>query len=183
MRNATRMTTTALVIFLALYVGACKSGGPKMEAPPPQPTRVPTPNAAAVSEQVVHEPITETIVSEEVTEELPEDLAQLNAQGYLEDAFFDTDRFDLTPAAREAIAKDAAWLQKHPTISKAIVTSGTPASTTSRSASVVRARYAITLYSSALLRREFRLFPTARSVRSLSEPARASGSSTVVRIS
>jgi peptidoglycan-associated lipoprotein len=117
MRNATRMTTTALVIFLALYVGACKSGGPKMEAPPPQPTRVPTPNAAAVSEQVVHEPITETIVSEEVTEELPEDLAQLNAQGYLEDAFFDTDRFDLTPAAREAIAKDAAWLQKHPTIS------------------------------------------------------------------
>jgi len=117
MRNATRLTTTALVIFLALYVGACKSSGPKMDAPPPRPTPVPTPDAAAVSEEVVHEPVTETIVSEEVTEELPEDLAQLNAQGYLEDAFFDTDRFDLTPSAREAIAKNAAWLQKYPTIS------------------------------------------------------------------
>jgi len=117
MRNATRLTTTALVIVLALYVGACKSSGPKMDAPRPQPTPVPTPDAAAVSEEVVHEPVTETIVSEEVTEELPEDLAQLNAQGYLEDAFFDTDRFDLTPAAREALAANAAWLQKHPSIS------------------------------------------------------------------
>jgi peptidoglycan-associated lipoprotein len=117
MRNATRLTTTVLVIFLALYVGACKSSGPKMDAPPPQPTPAPTPDPAAVSEEVVHEPVTETIVSEEVTEELPEDLAQLNAEGYLADAFFDTDRFDLTPAAREAMAKNAAWLQKHPTIS------------------------------------------------------------------
>mgnify|MGYP001545922471 FL=1 len=117
MRNAMRLTTTALVIFLALYVGACKSSGPKMDAPPPQLTPVPTPAPAEVSEEVVHEPVTETIVSEEVTEELPEDLAQLNAQGYLADVFFDTDRFDLTPASREALAQNAAWLQKHPTIS------------------------------------------------------------------
>ena len=117
MRDATRLTATALVIFLALYLGACKSSGPKMDAPPPQPTPVPAPDTAAVTEEVVHEPITETIVSEEVTEELPEDLAQLNAEGYLEDAFFDTDRFDLTPAARDALAKNAAWLQRHPTIS------------------------------------------------------------------
>ena len=116
MRDATRLTTITLVIFLALSVGACKSSGPKMDAPPPQPTPAPTPQAA-VSEEVVHEPITETIVSEEVTEELPEDLAELNAQGYLEDAFFDTDRFDLTPAARDALTKNAGWLQRHPTIS------------------------------------------------------------------
>jgi peptidoglycan-associated lipoprotein len=117
MRDATRLTATALVIFLALYQGACKSSGPKMDAPPPQPTPASTPDTAAVTEEVVHETITETIVSEEVTEELPEDLAQLNAQGYLEDAFFDTDRFDLTPTARDALAKNAAWLQRHPTIS------------------------------------------------------------------
>jgi peptidoglycan-associated lipoprotein len=101
---------------MALYLGSCKSGGPKMDAPPPEPTPVATPEAE-VSEEVVHEPITETIVSEEVTEELPEDLAELNAQGYLEDVFFDTDRFDLKPSARESLAKNAAWLQKHPTIS------------------------------------------------------------------
>lgn len=116
MRDATRVTATALVIFLALYLGACKSSGPKMDAPPPQPTPVPTAEPA-VSEEVVHEPVTETIVSEEVTEELPEDLAELNAQGYLVDAFFETDRFDLTQAARDALTENAAWLQKHPTIS------------------------------------------------------------------
>ena len=115
MRNATRMTSTALVILISLYIGACKSSGSKVQAPPPSST--PTPTAAStMPEEVVHEPVTETIVSQEVTEELPEDLAQLNAQGYLEDAFFDTDRFDLTPASRETLTKNAAWLQKHPTI-------------------------------------------------------------------
>jgi peptidoglycan-associated lipoprotein len=116
MRDATRMTATALVILLALYVGACKSSSPKMDAPPPPPAPAPAPDEAAVTEEVVQEPVTETIVSEEVTEELPDDLVQLNARGYLEDVFFDTDRFDLTPAARDGLAKNAAWLQKHPTI-------------------------------------------------------------------
>ena len=108
MRDATRLTATALVIFLALSLGACKSSGPKMDAPPPQPTPAPTPDTSQVSEEVVHQPVTETIVSEEVTEEIPDDLAQINAQGYLEDVFFDTDRFDLTPASRDALAKNAA---------------------------------------------------------------------------
>ena len=117
MRDATRLAAPALIFILVLTLGACKSGGPKMEAPAPRPTPVPTPDVSAVTEEVVHEPVTETIVSEEVTEELPEDLAQLNAQGYLEDVFFDTDRFDLTPTARDALSKNAAWLQKHATIS------------------------------------------------------------------
>lgn len=115
MRNATRMTATALVILISLYIGACKSSGSKVQAPPPSST--PTPTAAStMPEEVVYEPVTETIVSQEVTEELPDDIAQLNAQGYLEDAFFDTDRFDLTPESRENLTKNAAWLQKHPTI-------------------------------------------------------------------
>jgi peptidoglycan-associated lipoprotein len=116
MRNATRMTATTLVILISLYIGACKSSGSKVQAPPPSST--PTPTAVStMPEEVVYEPVTETIVSQEVTEELPEDLAQLNAQGYLEDAFFDTDRFDLTPVARETLTRNAAWLQRHPTIS------------------------------------------------------------------
>ncbi len=117
MRNLTRGAAAVLIVFMALYLGACKSSGPKVDAPPPKPTPVPTPEPSAITEEVVHEPETNTIVSQEVTEELPEDLAQLNAQGYLGDVFFDTDRFDLTPAARESLATNAAWLQKHPTIS------------------------------------------------------------------
>jgi len=117
MRNLARVTAALLVVVMALSLGACASGGSKVQAPQSTPAPTPTPPPASVTEEVVSEPVTETIVSEEVTEELPEDLAQLNAQGYLEDVFFDTDRFDLTPAAREALAKNAAWLQKHPTIS------------------------------------------------------------------
>jgi len=117
MRNVTRMTATVLVILIALYMGACKSSGSKVQAPPPSPTPAPIQDPATMPEEVVQEPITETIVSQEVTEELPEDLAQLNAQGYLEDVFFDTDRFDLTPAARETLTRNVAWLQKHLAIS------------------------------------------------------------------
>ena len=117
MRNAMRVTATILVIFLALYMGACKSSGSKVQAPTPSPAPEPTAAPSTMPEEVVHEPVTETIVSQEVTEELPEDLAQLNARGYLEDVFFDTDRFDLTPEARGKLTKNAAWLQNHPTIS------------------------------------------------------------------
>ena len=117
MRNASRIVIALLVVVMAVSLGACKSSGSKVMAPSPAPTPAPTPAPEAVTEELVREPVTETIVSEQVTEELPEDLVQLNAQGYLEDAFFETDRYDLTPAAREALAKNAAWLQKHPTIS------------------------------------------------------------------
>jgi peptidoglycan-associated lipoprotein len=117
MRNATRLAATILVVFLALYMGACKSSGSKVQAPPPSPTPAPTAVPSTMPEEVVHDPVTETIVSQEVTEELPDDLAQLNARGYLEDVFFDTDRFDLTPEARGSLTKNAAWLQNHPTIS------------------------------------------------------------------
>jgi peptidoglycan-associated lipoprotein len=105
-----------LAVVMAVAIGACKSSGSKVQAPKPSATPVATPASTSMGEEVVYEPGSETIISEQVTEELPEDLVQLNAQGYLEDAFFDTDRFDLTPAAREALAKNAAWLQNHPTI-------------------------------------------------------------------
>ena len=117
MRNATRVMVALLVVVMAVSMGACKSSGSKVQAPTPSPTPVPTPATDSVTEEVVYEPVTETIISEQVTEELPDDLVQLNAQGYLEDVFFETDRFDLTPAAREALSKNAAWLQKHSTIS------------------------------------------------------------------
>jgi peptidoglycan-associated lipoprotein len=98
--------------FLVLALGAMAcSGGPKAQAPPPEPTPEPTPEAEeAVIEEEVSEPVTETLSTEEVSSELPEDLAILNARGYLEDVFFDTDRFDLTPEARGVLAKNANWL-------------------------------------------------------------------------
>lgn len=118
MRSATRLTVVLVVVFLALSIGACKSSGPKMQAPPPEPAASPTPMPTeTVTEEVVAEPETGNIVSYEVTEELPEDLVELNARGYLQDVFFDTDRYDLTPAARDLLTANAAWLQRQPTVS------------------------------------------------------------------
>ncbi len=42
------------------------------------------------------------------------DLAELNRRGYLKDAFFDYDKSDLRPDARQALATDAGWLKKYP---------------------------------------------------------------------
>ncbi len=118
MRSPTRLTIVLVMVFLALSIGACKSSGPKMQAPPPEPTKAPAPETTdEVTEEVISEPETGTIVSHEVTEELPQDLAELNARGYLQDAFFDTDRYDLTPASRDMLTANSAWLQRQPTIS------------------------------------------------------------------
>jgi peptidoglycan-associated lipoprotein len=119
MKQLTRMVVIAVVLLVAVGLGACSSSGAKkVQAPAPVKATTPAPDAGGVvGEELVREPVTETIVSEEVTSELPEDLAQLNAQGYLEDVFFETNRFELTPEAREVLAKNAAWLQQYPTIS------------------------------------------------------------------
>jgi peptidoglycan-associated lipoprotein len=115
MRSSVRPTAVVLTVILTVLLGACKSTPPP--APLPEPTPVPTPvPTPMVQEQDVREPVTETIVSEEVTEELPEDLEILNARGYLKDAFFETDRWDIRPEYRETLTRNAAWLQRYPTV-------------------------------------------------------------------
>jgi peptidoglycan-associated lipoprotein len=116
MRLETRYLAGGALILLALVAIGC-SGGPKAETPPPTPTPEPVEvDETAVEEEEVKEPVTETLSSEEVTSELPEDLEILNARGYLEDVFFDTDRFDLTPEARGVLAKNSNWMLKYPTV-------------------------------------------------------------------
>jgi peptidoglycan-associated lipoprotein len=113
MKLASRWTVAVLMVALVVWIGACKSAPPPT---PPQPTPKPTPVPTVVVEQEVADVKTETIVSEEVTEELPEDLAILNARGYLGDAFFETDRWDIEPEFREALAQNVTWLQQYPTV-------------------------------------------------------------------
>lgn len=114
MKSALRFSAVLLVVISMVALGACKSS--KLPPPPePTPTPVPAPSST-LPEEMVEETITETIVSEEVQEELPEDLELLNARGYLEDTFFDTDRWDLKPEYREVLTRNAAWLQKYNTV-------------------------------------------------------------------
>jgi peptidoglycan-associated lipoprotein len=116
MKIDARWLAVCVLFVLALSVVGC-SGGSKAEAPPPEPTPEPTP---AVEEEFIEEevtePVTETLSTEDVSSEIPDDLVILNQRGYLEDVFFDTDRFDLTPEARGTLAKNANWLLQYPTV-------------------------------------------------------------------
>jgi peptidoglycan-associated lipoprotein len=44
---------------------------------------------------------------------LPADVADINAKGYLKDAFFEYDKADLRDDARTALAADAEWLKRY----------------------------------------------------------------------
>jgi peptidoglycan-associated lipoprotein len=117
MKLSLRFATAMIATMLVLGLGACKSTkAPSKAAPTPKPSTAGTTPASGIEEEIVGEPTAEPLVSEEVREELPEDLALLNAAGYLEDVFFDTNLYDIKPEYRDALARNAAWLQQHRTI-------------------------------------------------------------------
>jgi len=107
-----RIGSGAWVAVMIGLMAACSSG-PKASTTPPKEPEItfhePTPD---VDEELVGEPRVEPIVSEEVQEELPQDIQELNRRGYLQDIFFDTDRYDLKPEAREILARNSSWLQQ-----------------------------------------------------------------------
>ena len=107
-----RVGSGAWVAVMIGLMAACSSGPKASTAPPKEPEitfHEPTPD---VDEELVGEPRVEPIVSEEVQEELPQDIQELNRRGYLQDIFFDTDRYDLKPESREILAKNSSWLQQ-----------------------------------------------------------------------
>ena len=114
-----RWTTIARIFLILAVVGvmatACSSSRrPAPTAAPPTPVVEPVPTP--VPEETVTQPTGEPVPSVEVTEELPHDLQELNRRGYLQDVFFDTDRYDLKPEAREKLVTNSTWLQQHPTV-------------------------------------------------------------------
>jgi peptidoglycan-associated lipoprotein len=115
-----RLVTVArcgLVVLAAALVGlGCKSTPKVTTVPPPEVAGSGRPSPTPPPEQVVREPGAEAIPSEAVLEELPADIQELNRRGYLEDAFFDTNQYELTAEGREVLGKNAAWLHRYPTV-------------------------------------------------------------------
>jgi peptidoglycan-associated lipoprotein len=110
-----RTSTTILACLLAATLGsaaACKpkppttaSGAkPVTEQPsrPPAETNVPPPPS--------------NVPTSVDSSALPADVAEINAKGYLKDAFFDYDKADLRDDARTALSTDAEWLKRYRTV-------------------------------------------------------------------
>lgn len=95
---------------LLVTAGCCtKKPAP---APAPEVKVEPTPTPVPVP---VEEPIAAP-VAEPVAEALPADLEELNKKGYLKDIFFDYDLYDVRADQRDAMAANAEWLKKWPTV-------------------------------------------------------------------
>ncbi|MGH9369498.1 MAG: peptidoglycan-associated lipoprotein Pal [Thermoanaerobaculia bacterium] len=77
-----------------------------------QPVPTPAPPAATA----VAPPVTSAPIEDEAQKVLSASIQDLNRRGYLQDAYFDFDRYELRDDARSALATDSEWLKKFPTI-------------------------------------------------------------------
>jgi peptidoglycan-associated lipoprotein len=112
-----KLTWTFRFVLVAVTVTALATGCSSKKPGPTAPPTAPEPAATSptMPEQVV-EPTTPAVPSQETVEELPADIQELNRRGYLKDVFFDTDRSELTPEARQLLSQNADWLQKYASV-------------------------------------------------------------------
>ena len=119
MSSKYRVAASLLCAFILVLSFGCSSTKPKAEAPTPPPVEVaPTPAPQPnVDEEFVDGATVEPIVSEQASvEDLPADLISLNARGYLDDVFFETDSYTIGEASREHIAANASWLNQYSSV-------------------------------------------------------------------
>ncbi len=102
-------------LFLLVSVVGCKKKKPANIEKEIEETTTEIPEVK--EEEVEAEPEVDLSLDKK-PETLPEDIVELNQyvvnEGLLGDIFFDFDRFDLRPEARERLAKNAEFLKKHP---------------------------------------------------------------------
>jgi peptidoglycan-associated lipoprotein len=111
-----RLTTLTLAALLGLavlpFAAACKKKAPTTAAEARPPVTAAKPAETPVAPPPKPAPTTDV----EVVDISVLDLETLNKKGYLTDAFFDFDQSDLREDARSALAGDAQWLKKHPSV-------------------------------------------------------------------
>jgi len=102
----------ALVVTGVALFAACKSSPPP-KAPEPTPTPVPVSTPTEVKNEQTFQP---TPTPEPKDNTLQEGLDALNRKGYLKDVFFDFDKAEVRADQRDALAGDADWLKRYPTV-------------------------------------------------------------------
>jgi peptidoglycan-associated lipoprotein len=92
-------------------VTACKQK-PPTTVQEKRPTEAsPAPAATPVPPPVGSAPITD-----DTQKVMSQSIQEMNQRGYLQDAYFDYDKYELRDDARSALATDAEWLKKFSTI-------------------------------------------------------------------
>ena len=102
----TRIRWIALLcVAAAIALSACKAKAPKTAMQAREAAAAPAPAP----------PPATAVAPPGRADLLSEDLATLNRRGYLKDAFFDYDKAELRPDARQSLSADAVWLKNYPT--------------------------------------------------------------------
>jgi peptidoglycan-associated lipoprotein len=101
------------VAALALVAAGC---GPKAPATPPEDVVAPTPVEPEPEE--VRAPSPPSIAEDKTPDPLSQDLQQVNIhvieKGLIGHVYFDFDKYDLKPEARDRLARNAEFLNAHP---------------------------------------------------------------------
>ena len=101
---------SGLISTLAIFVVGCSSK-PAANVAPPAPT--PTPTVVRLEATPAPTAVPAPRAAEDT---LPASVEEINRRGYLKDAFFDFDRFEIRTSERDALAGDGTWLRAHPGI-------------------------------------------------------------------
>lgn len=110
-KKLSTLSVLALSATVALvFSAACKKKAPTtaQDARPPVSSK---PGETEVAPPPSTQPRTDV-----TADVLKQDVTELNKKGYLTDAYFDYDQSDLREDARTALAADAEWLKKYPTV-------------------------------------------------------------------
>lgn len=103
-----------LVAVLGILLGVCPLACKKN--PPTTTASVQPVNTVRPPENAVAPPAAPAPGTDAQASVLSQDLAALNRKGYLIDAFFDFQKPELREDARVALARDAQWLNKFPSV-------------------------------------------------------------------
>jgi peptidoglycan-associated lipoprotein len=111
-RRLAALFPVLIVAVGTLYLASGCKKKPPTTVPEKKPAEAPAPAPA----REVAPPVTSAPMGDESQRVLSQSLQELNQKGYLQDAYFDYDKYELRDDARSALATDAEWLKKYPTV-------------------------------------------------------------------
>jgi peptidoglycan-associated lipoprotein len=105
------LSCLAIASIAALSLATACKPKPPTTVQEKRPSEAPPASATPVAPPVGSAPITD-----DTQKVLSQSIQELNQRGYLQDAFFDYDKYELRDDARSALATDAEWLKKFSTM-------------------------------------------------------------------